>query len=63
LHDNIVYASYETKDEFPKVNYNTNIYIAGFTSSWARLRLTTLAKLDRNACYCDTDRDSIVYNY
>ena len=28
LNDNMVYASYETKDEFLKVSYNTNIYIA-----------------------------------
>ena len=60
LNDTMVYASYEIRDEFLKVNYNTNIYIACFTSSWARLRLyTMLEKLDRNVCYCDTD--SIVY--
>jgi hypothetical protein len=60
LTDNMVYASYERKDEFVKANYNTNIYIACFTSSWARLRLyDMLEKLDRNTCYCDTD--SIVY--
>ena len=48
------------QDEFLKVNYNTKIYIACFTSSWARLRLyDMLEKLDRNACYCDTD--SVVY--
>jgi len=39
LNENMVYASYETRDEFLKVSYNTNIYIACFTSSWARLRL------------------------
>ena len=39
LNDNMVYASYETRDEFLKVSYDTNIYIACFTSSWARLRL------------------------
>jgi len=56
----MVYASYETKDEFLKVNYNTKIYIACFTSSWARVRLyNMLEKLDRNVCYCDTD--SIIY--
>jgi len=27
LNDNMFHASYETKDEFLKVNYNTNIYI------------------------------------
>ena len=56
----MVYANYETKNEFLKVNYDTNIYIACFTSSWARLRLyNMLEKLDKNVCYCDTD--SVVY--
>jgi len=42
------FTDYKTKDEFLKVNYNTNIYIAGFTSSWARVRLyNMLEKLDR----------------
>jgi len=58
--DNMVYANYKTKNEFLKVNYNINIYIACFTSSWARLTLyNMLEKLDKNVCYCDTD--SIVY--
>jgi len=60
LNDDMVYASYETKDEFLKIDYKTNIHIACFTSSWARLRLyDMLEKLDRNVCYCDTD--SVVY--
>ena len=60
LNDSMVYANYETKNEFLKVNYNTNIYIACFTSSWARLRLyNMLEKLDKNVCYCDTN--SVVY--
>ena len=42
------------------MSYNTNLYIACFTTSWARLRLyNILEKLDRNVCYCDTD--SVVY--
>jgi hypothetical protein len=60
LNDNMVYASYEKKDEFVKVSYNANIFIACFTSSWARLRLyNMLDKLGENVCYCDTD--SVVY--
>ena len=60
LNDNMVYASYENKDEFVRVSFNANIFIACFTSSSARLRLyDMLEKLDRNVCYCDTD--SIVY--
>lgn len=60
LNDNMVYASYERKDELMKTSYNTNIFIACYTSSWARLRLyDMLDKLGRNVCYCDTD--SVVY--
>jgi len=55
-----VYANYEIRDEFVKTSYNTNLYIACFTTSWAGIRLyKMLEKLDRNVCYCDTD--SIVY--
>ena len=60
LNDTMVYANYEMRDEFIRTNYNTNLYIACFTTSWARLRLyNMLEKLDRNVCYCHTD--SIVY--
>jgi hypothetical protein len=60
LNENMIYTSYEKKDEFLRISYNTNIYIACFTSSWARLRLyNMLEQLDRNVCYFDTD--SVVY--
>jgi len=60
LNDAMVYASYEIKNEFVRQNYNTNIYIACFTTSWARLRLYDMIdRLGRNVCYMDTD--SVVY--
>jgi hypothetical protein len=60
FNDDMVYTTYEMKNEFLKISYNTNIYIACFTTSNARLRLyEMLDKLDGNVCYCDTD--SIVY--
>ncbi len=60
LNDTTVYASYETKDEFARQNYNTNIYIACFTTAWARLRLYDIIdRLGKNVCYMDTD--SVVY--
>ena len=60
LNDTMVYANCEIRDEFVKTSYNTNLYIACFTTSWARLRsYEMLEKLDKNVCYCDTD--SIVY--
>ena len=60
LNDSIVYASYDIKDQYLKVSYNTNIFIACYTTGWARLRLyDMLEKLDRSVCYLDTD--SIIY--
>ena len=60
LNDLTVYASYDLKDQFVKNNYNTNIYVACFTTAWARLRLYDMIdKIGRNVCYMDTD--SIVY--
>jgi len=47
-------------DECLKASNNTNIYVACFTTSHARLILYDMMdKLNRNVCYCDTD--SIVY--
>ena len=60
LNDNMVYANYERKNEFLRRSNTTNIFVACFTSAWARLRLyDMLDKLDKNVCYCDTD--SVVY--
>ena len=60
LNDQTVYASYETKDQFVRNSYNTNIYVACFTTAWARLRLYDMIdRLGQNVCYMDTD--SIVY--
>jgi len=44
LNDIMVYAKYEMRDEFIRANYNTNLYIACFTTSWARLRLMKCLK-------------------
>jgi len=35
----LIYVTYEEKDECMKASYNTNIYVACFTTSHARLRL------------------------
>tara|TARA_R110000823_G_scaffold195755_1_gene327095 strand:- start:3333 stop:7490 length:4158 start_codon:yes stop_codon:yes gene_type:complete len=71
-YDNVVYEhlgegkiqmSYTFKDEFVKNDYNTNMAIATFTTSRARMRLyeEALVKLDRQVLYFDTD--SVVYKY
>jgi hypothetical protein len=60
INDETVYTSYETKNEYVKQNYDTNIYIACFTTAWARLRLYDMIdRLGRNVCYMDTD--SVIY--
>ena len=60
LGESMVYVNYEVKDRFLTTNYNTNIFIACYTTAWARLRLyDMMQRLDRNVCYCDTD--SLVY--
>ena len=43
-------------------NYNTNVFIAAFTTSWARIRLyEALDILGEQVLYYDTD--SIIYKY
>ena len=54
--------NYKVKDEFVENDYNTNIGIACFTTSSARLRLYgALETLNRQVLYFDTD--SVVYKY
>ena len=60
INDNTVYVSYDEKRDGELCSYNTNIYIACFTTSSARLRLYDMIdRIGRNVCYMDTD--SVVY--
>ena len=53
---------YKSKDEFIDDDYNTNIAVASFTTSHARLRLYwALERLNKQVLYHDTD--SVVYVY
>jgi len=62
LNENCMEVSYEIKDEFVNNDYSTNIGVAAFTTSSARLRLYQgLEYLNRQVLYFDTD--SIVYKY
>jgi hypothetical protein len=58
-----IQISYIIKDEFVQNDYNTNMAIACFTTSRARMRLyeEALKILDRQVLYFDTD--SVVYTY
>jgi hypothetical protein len=60
INENIVQVTYKYKDHFVQNNFSTNVYIAAFTTSNARLRLyDMLDKLGQSVAYYDTD--SIVY--
>ena len=58
-----IQISYTFKDEYVENDYNTNMAIACFTTSRARMRLyeEALKPLDRQVLYFDTD--SVVYTY
>ena len=60
VNENTFQYSYDLKKNYSDGDYNTNIYIACFTTSNARLRLyQELEKLDKRVLYFDTD--SIIY--
>ena len=51
---------WKADEDFIEQDTSTNIFIAAFTTAWARLKLySEMEKLDRNVLYHDTD--SIVY--
>jgi len=56
LTDDLVEVSYKNINEFVEHEYNTNIYVAAFTTSNARLRLyTMLDNLGEQVVYYDPD--------
>ena len=60
VNDNMVQMTYNFKDQFVDNSNNTNIFIACFTTSHARLMLyEKLSYLNRSVLYFDTD--SIIY--
>ena len=62
LGNNKMEISYQIKDKYVENDFNTNIAVACFTTSSARMRLyKALEYLDRQILYFDTD--SCVYKY
>ncbi|KAK7605181.1 hypothetical protein V9T40_007039 [Parthenolecanium corni] len=60
LTDEMLQVNYKYKDKYLENKYNTNIFIAVYTTAQARLKLyDQLSALDRAVLYCDTD--SIMY--
>jgi len=60
INDNMVQVTFKYKNQYVQDTFSTNVYIAAFTTSNARLRLyDMLDKLKQSVAYYDTD--SIVY--
>ena len=60
VNDNIVEAHYQLQEEDILVSPNLNVFVACFTTCWARLRLyEALELLGQRVLYFDTD--SVIY--
>ena len=59
--NHLLYTTYRTKEAFTHSSKNANIFIAAFTTAWARLKLyTLLEQLGERALYFNTD--SVIYS-
>ena len=59
--ENIVEVEYKHSEDFEPLSVNTNVVIAAFCTSWARLKLwSVMNKLGSNVLYHDTD--SIIFS-
>ena len=62
INDDCVYVSYKKAKEFQTPALNTNVIIAAYVTTHARLELYSyLEKLGNRALYCDTD--SVIYKH
>ena len=60
ISDDMIQLTWEDTENLLNEDYKTNIFIATFTTCWARLKLDSLLEmLDRRALYFDTD--SIIF--
>ena len=60
VNDHVIHVKYEHTEDYCAQDVKTNIFLATFTTCWARLKLyDVLDKLQRNVLYYDTD--SVVY--
>ena len=61
MNENIVEVEYKHSEDFEPLSVNTNVVIAAFCTSWARLKLwSVMNKLGSNVLYHDTD--SIIFS-
>lgn len=57
VRDDVLQIHYRNKEDFLQESNTTNIFIACFTTCWARLKLyDVLEKLDRRVLYFDTGK-------
>ena len=56
INEDMLHTTWKNKGNLVKEDYQTNIFIAAFTTCWARLKLYDLLhKLGRRVLYFDTD--------
>ena len=61
MNDNIMELEFKHSEEFEPLSYGTNVLIAAFCTSWARLKLwSVMNKLGDKVLYHDTD--SIIFS-
>ena len=61
MNSNVIQIEYQNKEEFEPVPGTTNVVIAAFCTSWARLKLwSVMNKLQERVVYHDTD--SIIFS-
>ena len=62
VNDNCIFATYKQSNAFLKPSKNTNVVIAAFVTTYARLELYShLEGLGDRSLYCDTD--SVIYRH
>ena len=61
MNDDIIEIEYKTTEDFEPLSINTNVTIAAFCTSWARLKLWSIMnRLEDRVLYHDTD--SIIFS-
>ena len=61
MNDDVIQVEYKNTEDFECQSFNTNVTIAAFCTSWARLKLwSVMQKLGKRVLYHDTD--SIIFS-
>ena len=61
MNDDVIQVEYKNTEDFECQSFNSNVTIAAFCTSWARLKLwSVMQKLGKRVLYHDTD--SIIFS-